>query len=223
MNYSEQIQEAKTEIKKAIAAGCTQNPNYDLNNAYELLSEIQYEMAVVAEGNAPEPGCPKTSSGAHAMSSDGTCVHCGFYDAEWDANVTHTLSSDGICTHCGWDNNTDVADVLSIDQRIQVWINRLNEIAPKHSWGDYSFELVQNPSGNGKYHRVVMSIGGTSSSVHAFVDAEGHVFKSEGWKKPAKGVRYDLANDESFAAILQDATWSGGYLYRGAQSYQLPA
>jgi hypothetical protein len=73
-----------------------------------------------------------------------------------------------------------------------------------------------------KYHRIVMHYSSGGGSVHAFVDANGLVYKSAGWTAPAKGARYDLLNDESFEAILKDATWSGGYLYAGAQSYSLP-
>jgi hypothetical protein len=44
-----------------------------------------------------------------------------------------------------------------------------------------------------KYHKVIMIDGGSSRSVHAFVDKNtGEVYKSSSWKSPAKGVRYDL-------------------------------
>ena len=48
--------------------------------------------------------------------------------------------------------------------------------------------------------------------VHAFVEnSTGHVYKAEGWKKPAKGIRYTSV--ESALAALGDGTFSG-YLYR---------
>ncbi len=65
-----------------------------------------------------------------------------------------------------------------------------------------------------KYHKIIMIDGGSSRSVHAFVDKKtGEVYKSASWKSPAKGVRYDLRliNDREY--LLQNADWAGGYLY----------
>lgn len=53
---------------------------------------------------------------------------------------------------------------------------------------------------------------GLQRSVHAFVEnATGHVYKAEGWKKPAKGVRYATVEDalEAYAA----SRGGTGYLY----------
>lgn len=46
------------------------------------------------------------------------------------------------------------------------------------------FSLMQGP----KFARIV-SDGGSQRSSYAFVDAEGNIYKSAGWKAPAKGVR----------------------------------
>ena len=65
-----------------------------------------------------------------------------------------------------------------------------------------------------KYHKIVMIDCGGGRSVHAFVDIKtGCVFKSASWKAPAKGVRYDLRIIEQREWLLQNADWSGGYLY----------
>ena len=71
-----------------------------------------------------------------------------------------------------------------------------------------------------KYHKVIMVIDngpnrmGPSRSVHAFIDKKtGEVYKSATWKSPAKGVRYDLRIIEQREWLLQNADWSGGYLY----------
>jgi len=65
-----------------------------------------------------------------------------------------------------------------------------------------------------KYHKVVFIDGGGSRSVHAFIDKQtGEVYKSASWKSPAKGVRYDLRLIEDREYLLQNADWSGGYLY----------
>jgi len=74
---------------------------------------------------------------------------------------------------------------------------------------DYEFYIE---SGN-KYHKIIMSANG-SRSVHAFVDKKtGEVYKSASWKSPAKGVRYDLRLIKDREWLLENADWSGGYLY----------
>jgi hypothetical protein len=65
-----------------------------------------------------------------------------------------------------------------------------------------------------KYHKVVMIDGGSSRSVHCFIDKNtGEVYKSASWKSPAKGVRYDLRLIKDREYLLKNADWSGGYLY----------
>lgn len=65
-----------------------------------------------------------------------------------------------------------------------------------------------------KYHKIILIDGGGGRSVHAFVDKKtGEVYKSSSWKSPAKGVRYDLRIITQREYLLQNADWSGGYLY----------
>lgn len=65
-----------------------------------------------------------------------------------------------------------------------------------------------------KYHKIIFVDGGGSRSVHCFVDKKtGEVYKSASWKAPAKGVRYDLRIIKDREWVLQNADWSGGYLY----------
>jgi hypothetical protein len=65
-----------------------------------------------------------------------------------------------------------------------------------------------------KYHKVVMIDGGNSRSVHCFIDKNtGELYKSASWKSPAKGVRYDLRLIKDREWLLENADWSGGYLY----------
>ena len=74
---------------------------------------------------------------------------------------------------------------------------------------DYDFF----PETGRKYHKIVMNAAG-SRSVHAFVDKQtGQVYKSASWKSPAKGVRYDLRIIEQREWLLENADWSGQYLY----------
>ena len=53
-----------------------------------------------------------------------------------------------------------------------------------------------------------------SGGVHAFVDRNSvDVYKPASWKSPAKIVRYNLLDDNSFDECLSRADWAGGYLY----------
>jgi hypothetical protein len=65
-----------------------------------------------------------------------------------------------------------------------------------------------------KYHKVIFVDGGGGRSVHCFIDKNtGELYKSQSWKSPAKGVRYDLRLIEQREWLLQHADWAGGYLY----------
>jgi hypothetical protein len=65
-----------------------------------------------------------------------------------------------------------------------------------------------------KYHKVIMITSGMSRSVHCFIDKNtGEMYKSASWKSPAKGVRYDLRLIKDREYLLENADWSGGYLY----------
>ena len=70
-----------------------------------------------------------------------------------------------------------------------------------------------------KYHKIIMVIDNgpsyhSSRSIHAFVDKKtGEIYKSQSWKSPAKGVRYDLRLIEQREWLLENADWSGSYLY----------
>lgn len=74
---------------------------------------------------------------------------------------------------------------------------------------DYDFY----PETGRKYHKIIMSANG-SKSVHCFIDKKtGEVYKSASWKAPAKGVRFDLRLIKDREWLLENADWSGGYLY----------
>jgi hypothetical protein len=77
--------------------------------------------------------------------------------------------------------------------------------------GNCGYEFY--PETGRKYHKIIMNANG-SRSVHAFVDKQtGEVYKSASWKAPAKGVRYDLRLIKDREWLLENADWSGGYLY----------
>jgi uncharacterized protein YdaT len=74
---------------------------------------------------------------------------------------------------------------------------------------DYDFY----PETGRKYHKVILNAAG-SRSVHCFIDKQtGQVYKSASFKSPAKGVRYDLRLIKDREWLLENADWSGGYLY----------
>ena len=59
-----------------------------------------------------------------------------------------------------------------------------------------------------------------SGGVHAFVDRNsGDVYKPASWKSPAKRVRYNLLDDNSFNNCISKADWAGGYLYFSNSDY----
>jgi len=65
-----------------------------------------------------------------------------------------------------------------------------------------------------KYHKVIFVDGGGHRSVHCFIDKNtGEIYKSSSWKSPAKGVRYDLRLIQDREYLLENADWSGSYLY----------
>ena len=65
-----------------------------------------------------------------------------------------------------------------------------------------------------KYHKVILVSGGGSRSVHCFIDKNtGELYKSQSWKSPAKGVRFDLRLIKDREWLFENADWSGGYTY----------
>lgn len=65
-----------------------------------------------------------------------------------------------------------------------------------------------------KYYHIIHETSTGSRSSHAFVDKKtGEVYKSASFKSPAKGVRFNLLNDESRESMLESLNWHGTYLY----------
>ena len=64
-----------------------------------------------------------------------------------------------------------------------------------------------------KYYKLVHR-SGKSRSVHCFINkTNGDVLKSASWNAPAKGVRYNLLDDNSRESCYHDCDWAGSYLY----------
>lgn len=67
----------------------------------------------------------------------------------------------------------------------------------------------------GKKYAKIVHVSNGQRSAHAFVDMNnGDVYKSASWKSPAKGVRYNLLDDQSREEMYKRADWAGGYLYK---------
>lgn len=98
----------------------------------------------------------------------------------------------------------------TVELRLQEYLAALNAIAPE----GYSFDTTEGK----RYTKIVMTVRGGQRSVHSFVEpSTGHVLKAAGWQRPAKGVRFNLANDVSFERLMEAlkgrSAWASGYLY----------
>jgi hypothetical protein len=94
------------------------------------------------------------------------------------------------------------------DDTKEYHVRKIDELKNGISPIDYTIETGK------KYHKVIFVDGGGSQSVHCFIDKQtGQVYKSASWKAPAKGVRYDLRLIADREYLLENADWSGGYLY----------
>jgi hypothetical protein len=97
---------------------------------------------------------------------------------------------------------------VELGESVEHHLRKIDELKSGKSDIDYTIETGK------KYHKVILVSGGGSRSVHAFVDKNtGEVYKSATWKSPAKGVRYDLRLIKDREYLLENADWSGGYLY----------
>lgn len=86
---------------------------------------------------------------------------------------------------------------------------KLREIEPRYR---YTLTVGRRYAKILREDMYVTSYGG---SVYAFVDLEtGGLLKAAGWSSPAKGVRYDLTDPETFALAVRNADLFGGFLYR---------
>jgi len=102
----------------------------------------------------------------------------------------------------------DARNTIQLNVNKWTWMmcDALRDAAPNGY--DFIFE-----SGR-KYHKVIMIDSAGGRSVHCFIDKKsGEVYKSAGWKSPAKGVRYDLRLIDQREWLLENADWAGSYLY----------
>ena len=75
-------------------------------------------------------------------------------------------------------------------------------------------ELPEYTIKEAKKYLKVWFRNGSHRSIHAFIDKNtGDVLKPASTKAPAKGVRYNLLDDNSREECFKRADWAGGYLY----------
>ena len=68
-----------------------------------------------------------------------------------------------------------------------------------------------------KYYKVIMETESGSRSVHAFINIKtGELHKAASFKAPVKEPRFDLRIITEREFVLENADWSGGYLYKNA-------
>lgn len=103
-----------------------------------------------------------------------------------------------------------------VAERMAEWLAVLTERSlARAKYADLANTYTADPLR--KYIRIVMGYGASpisSRSVHAFVDpSNGDVYKSGSWAKPAKHIRFNLLDDESFATMIEECDPFGSYLY----------
>ena len=98
--------------------------------------------------------------------------------------------------------------VNTVYERAHKLAQALQENYDQNGYGDTVFDIKEGR----KYIKINHYT--PQESVHAFIDRKtGDVFKPASWRGPAKGIRYNLLDDSSYAECLNRADWAGGYLY----------
>ena len=109
---------------------------------------------------------------------------------------------------------------------MKAWTLKLHESAiAKGNDVEYHIKAIKKIEENGvdsefyleegrKYYKLIYKTG-ISRSVHCFINkTTGDVLKSASWNAPAKGVRYNLMDDNSRELCYGNCDPFGGYLYQ---------
>ena len=82
-----------------------------------------------------------------------------------------------------------------LDNRFAQWMDELNE---RGGYGALYGKKTPFVHTVGKrYIKIIECLGnGTQKSVFAFVDADGNIYKPDGWAKPSKYIRAHLTNEK---------------------------
>ena len=126
-------------------------------------------------------------------------------------------------------NNVEKYSVLLCDalyMSMKLWTLRQHELAiSKGVEVDYHIKKIGEIDEKGVDHEYYLQEGrkyykliykdGNSRSVHCFINkTTGDVLKSASWNAPAKGVRYNLLDDNSRELCYSNCDAFGGYLYQ---------
>ena len=134
------------------------------------------------------------------------------------ANTTHQL----FLYIAEYIETLQTKEIANWEQRAQYWAEKSNVPVARYETAMLKnvdlYAIDDHP--RSKYIRVRKESTNGQVFAHAFIDREtGSVYKSAGWKAPAKGKdgkpseRYNLFNDQSRAKLLERCEFTGGYLY----------
>ena len=103
-------------------------------------------------------------------------------------------------------------NIMNIRENLDDFMNHLNNNMKKPD--DYWYDYTTRGS---KYYKITMNYPARSAgvtdhqSVYCFIDKRnGDIYKSAGWRAPAKGIRGSILVTDSYA----NADWSDGWLYK---------
>jgi len=100
-------------------------------------------------------------------------------------------------------------DIIEKDDNVEYHKKKIDELSEGVGVNEFIYEKGR------KYAKILhIDNPGGSKSAHMFVDmVTGDCFKPASYKSPAKGIRYNLLDDNSREEMLLRADWVGSYLY----------
>jgi len=98
---------------------------------------------------------------------------------------------------------------IAKDDNVEYHKKKIDELSEGVGVNEFIYEKGR------KYAKILhIDNPGGSKSAHMFVDmVTGDCFKPASYKSPAKGIRYNLLDDNSREEMLLRADWAGSYLY----------
>lgn len=104
---------------------------------------------------------------------------------------------------------------LSMEAQIELWIEEASKSVIEKSQAEWptcklNHRKLVFTKGRKYYKLILENLDGEGQrSVYCFLDKEGNIYKADGWSKPAKGIRGNIANKP--ASEVQVSTF---WLYR---------